>query len=143
MNPVVKVCSYALESCKFLCINKLSYLGQFNGGEGVQRELLFRKPVTVSVLTERRVLQPYGMAGGEAGKCGINLLLKKDGRVINLGGKTAVDVEAGDTFSMLTPGGGGFGVRKDDSDSHKEESQIRTFTERGSVYEYRQAQESV
>jgi 5-oxoprolinase (ATP-hydrolysing) len=37
--------------------------GLYNGGEGVHRELLFRKPMTLSVLTERRVLQPYGMAG--------------------------------------------------------------------------------
>lgn len=118
--------------------------GQFDGGEGVQRELLFRKPVTVSVLTERRVLQPYGMAGGAAGKCGLNLLIKKDGRVINLGGKTAVDVQAGDVFSMKTPGGGGFGVpQPENRESRKETVQQRTFAERGSVFEYRQAQESV
>lgn len=83
------------------------------------------------------------MAGGEAGKCGLNLLVKKDGRVINLGGKTAVDVEAGDIFSMKTPGGGGYGVPKDDSGSNEEQIYTRTFTERGSVFEYRQAQESV
>lgn len=125
-------------------ITQLSkYLGQFNGGEGVQRELLFRRPVSVSVLTERRVLQPYGMAGGEAGKCGLNLLIKKDGRTINLGGKTAVDVQAGDIFSMKTPGGGGYGIRKDTSENHEKQSDVRTFTERGSVFEYRQAQESV
>lgn len=117
--------------------------GQFNGGEGVQRELLFRKPVTVSVLTERRVLEPYGMAGGGAGKCGLNLLVKKDGRVINLGGKTAVDVEAGDVFSMKTPGGGGFGAPQDNPNSRTEKILLRTFVERGSVFEYRQAQESV
>lgn len=121
----------------------MNHSGQFNGGEGVQRELLFRKPVTVSVLTERRVLQPYGMAGGDAGKCGLNLLIKKDGRVINLGGKTAVDVQAGDVFSMKTPGGGGFGVPDDNRESQKEKVHMRTFAERGSVFEYRQAQESV
>ncbi len=120
-----------------------NYLGQFSGGEGVHRELLFRKPVTVSVLTERRVLQPYGMAGGEAGKCGLNLLIKTDGRVINLGGKTAVDVQAGDVFSMKTPGGGGYGSQLEDTRKHEETSQTRTFAERGSVFEYRSAQESV
>lgn len=119
-----------------------NHSGQFTGGEGVQRELLFRKPVTVSVLTERRVLQPYGMNGGEAGKCGLNLLIKKDGRVINLGGKTAVDVQAGDVFSMKTPGGGGYG-KYDDAKSREETSSMRTFIERGSVFEYRSAQESV
>lgn len=37
--------------------------GRYRGGDGVYRELLFRAPITLSVLTERRVLQPYGMAG--------------------------------------------------------------------------------
>jgi 5-oxoprolinase (ATP-hydrolysing) len=37
--------------------------GKFIGGEGVQRELLFRRPLTLSVLTERRALEPYGLNG--------------------------------------------------------------------------------
>lgn len=37
--------------------------GKWRGGDGVIRELLFRAPVTLSVLTERRVLQPYGLEG--------------------------------------------------------------------------------
>lgn len=78
--------------------------GAFKGGEGVHRELLFRKPVTLSVLTERRSICNYGLKGGEPGKVGLNLLIKKNGRVINLGGKTAINVEPGDVFSMLTPG---------------------------------------
>lgn len=128
-------------------MDDFSSLGTFNGGEGVQRELLFRKPVTVSVLTERRVLEPYGMAGGEPAKRGLNLLVKKDGRVINLGGKTAVDVDAGDMFSMKTPGGGGYGRKREnvnamDDDEQPTEHNSKVFVERGSVFDYRQAQES-
>ncbi|KAL1500984.1 hypothetical protein ABEB36_006393 [Hypothenemus hampei] len=37
--------------------------GHYKGGEGVIRELMFRTPLTLSVLTERRVLQPYGLKG--------------------------------------------------------------------------------
>jgi len=37
--------------------------GKFNGGNGVLRELLFRKNLILSVLTERRVFSPYGMKG--------------------------------------------------------------------------------
>lgn len=124
------------------------FAGQFRGGEGVQRELLFRKGMTLSVLTERRVLQPYGMHGGGPGKRGMNLLIKPDGRVIYLGAKTAVQVEGGDVFSMLTPGGGGYGVAVvEDAAGDNGESQGTQpavgFTEKGSVYEYRMAQESV
>ena len=38
-------------------------LGRYDGGDGVTRELLFRKALTLSVLTERRVHQPYGLKG--------------------------------------------------------------------------------
>lgn len=120
--------------------------GRFRGGEGVERELLFRKPVTLSVLTERRVLQPYGMAGGEPAKSGLNLLHKSDGRVIYLGGKTAVEIGAGDIFAMKTPGGGGYGLPNSGTfevAGAQNDTGVRQFVERGSVFEYRQAQESV
>lgn len=37
--------------------------GQWNGGDGIIRELLFRKCLTLSILTERRVFEPYGLKG--------------------------------------------------------------------------------
>lgn len=37
--------------------------GQFNGGDGILRELLFRRNMTLSILTERRVFAPYGLHG--------------------------------------------------------------------------------
>eukprot|EP00117_Sycon_ciliatum_P007634 scpid23060/ scgid10654/ 5-oxoprolinase; 5-oxo-L-prolinase; Pyroglutamase len=83
--------------------------GRHAGGDGVVREMLFRRPLQLSVLTERRARAPYGLAGGEAGQMGMNLLTRADGRVINLGAKVSVDVGAGDTFHLLTPGGGGYG----------------------------------
>uniref|UniRef100_A0A2M4A7B1 Putative oxoprolinase n=1 Tax=Anopheles triannulatus TaxID=58253 RepID=A0A2M4A7B1_9DIPT len=125
--------------------------GQYRGGEGVHRELLFRRPMTLSVLTERRTLRPYGMAGGEPGKPGLNLLVKHRGRTVNIGAKTAIAVGPGDLFSMKTPGGGGYGPVSeavDDTlasglDGGAAIKAMKAFTERGSVYEYRMAQESV
>uniref|UniRef100_A0A8C8S128 5-oxoprolinase, ATP-hydrolysing n=1 Tax=Pelusios castaneus TaxID=367368 RepID=A0A8C8S128_9SAUR len=37
--------------------------GQFRGGDGVIRELLFRQELLLSVLSERRAFQPYGLHG--------------------------------------------------------------------------------
>ena len=37
--------------------------GMYKGGDGVLREMLFRRSQVLSVLTERRVLQPYGLKG--------------------------------------------------------------------------------
>lgn len=102
--------------------------------------------MTLSVLTERRVLSPYGMNGGESGKCGINLLCKSNGQIIYLGSKTAVNIETGDIFALKTPGGGGYGFPDENQEKHHKTDKItetKEFVERGSVFEYRQAQESV
>ncbi|KAF5278020.1 hypothetical protein FQA39_LY18417 [Lamprigera yunnana] len=121
--------------------------GKFRGGSGVIREYLFRAPLILSVLTERRVLQPYGIEGGMPGERGLNLLIKSSGRTINLGPKTTVPVEPGDIFQLCTPGGGGYGklITKNEEKTLKNEiiSNTRMFVLRGSVHEYRQTQESV
>jgi 5-oxoprolinase (ATP-hydrolysing) len=41
------------------------------------RDIEFRIPVQVSILSERRVYRPYGMAGGEDGQCGLNLWARR------------------------------------------------------------------
>ncbi|XP_075985169.1 5-oxoprolinase isoform X2 [Anticarsia gemmatalis] len=118
--------------------------GRWNGGDGVSRELVFRRSVQLSVLTERRSFQPYGMNGGEAGERGLNLLQRVDGRLINLGGKASIHAYPGDKYIMNSPGGGGYGVPSDQSDANIQTSkQTSEFIERGSVFEYRSAQESV
>ena len=69
------------------------------------------QPLTVSILSERRSFQPYGMNGGDPGSRGVNTLtLGKDKRTISLGGKNTVNVVPGDVLTILTPGGGGFGT---------------------------------
>jgi N-methylhydantoinase B len=82
--------------------------GQQQGGEGLIREVMFLAPVTVSILSERRVLAPYGLAGGAAGACGRNTLIRAAQEHI-LPGKATVELSAGDTLRIETPGGGGWG----------------------------------
>ncbi|XP_058790910.1 5-oxoprolinase [Phymastichus coffea] len=115
--------------------------GARRGGDGVIREMLFRAPMTLSVLTERRVHCPPGLDGGDPGARGRNTLKRVDGRMINLGPKTAVAVNAGDSFLLETPGGGGYGEPRERPVMAKKT--MNTFVERGSVFEYRKAQESV
>lgn len=123
--------------------------GRFPGGDGVIRKLLFRSKMILSVLTERRSTRPYGLRGGKSGAAGLNLLYRADGRVLNLGAKTTVSLEPGDVFCLHTPGGGGYGreEEEDETDNHQNPSKRQrlneAFTERGSVFEYRRAQESV
>ncbi|XP_031780579.1 5-oxoprolinase [Nasonia vitripennis] len=115
--------------------------GAHRGGDGVIREILFRAPMTLSVLTERRVHCPPGLEGGDPGARGRNTLKRVDDRTINLGPKTAVAVNPGDVFILETPGGGGYGEPSEKPVFTKRTT--RTFLERGSVFEYRKAQESV
>ncbi|MCH9046565.1 MAG: hydantoinase B/oxoprolinase family protein, partial [SAR324 cluster bacterium] len=85
--------------------------GRHQGGNGVIREIEFLKPMTAAIVSERRVFPPYGLEGGEPGLRGRNLLIRKNGQVINLGGKNEAPVEPGDRIRLETPGGGAYGVR--------------------------------
>lgn len=51
--------------------------GQHPGGDGVVRDIEFRIPVQVSILSERRVYHPYGMEGGDEAACGLNIWVRK------------------------------------------------------------------
>merc|ERR1712096_304242 len=59
---------------------------------------------------------PYGMAGGMPGSKGLNSLVIKSGKVLNLGGKCSVPVKAGDMFRLQTPGGGGWGAEQSEQE---------------------------
>eukprot|EP00179_Madagascaria_erythrocladioides_P017269 CAMPEP_0198332356 /NCGR_PEP_ID=MMETSP1450-20131203/18222_1 /TAXON_ID=753684 ORGANISM="Madagascaria erythrocladiodes, Strain CCMP3234" /NCGR_SAMPLE_ID=MMETSP1450 /ASSEMBLY_ACC=CAM_ASM_001115 /LENGTH=365 /DNA_ID=CAMNT_0044036799 /DNA_START=38 /DNA_END=1135 /DNA_ORIENTATION=+ len=83
--------------------------GKFRGGDGVVREIQFKKPMTVSILSERRKVAPYGAEGGSDGARGENLWKHENGDLTNLGGKNSVQMVAGDSIVIMTPGGGGFG----------------------------------
>jgi 5-oxoprolinase (ATP-hydrolysing) len=43
----------------------------------VLTSIRFRIPVQVSILSERRVYHPYGLAGGEDASCGLNVWVRK------------------------------------------------------------------
>lgn len=84
--------------------------GQWNGGDGLVRALEFTKPMTVSLLTERRTMRPWGLQGGADGLAGHNQVRRADGTVQDIGGKGSFDVNHGDVVSVRTPGGGGYGT---------------------------------
>jgi 5-oxoprolinase (ATP-hydrolysing) len=75
--------------------------GRFRGGDGVERRIQFRRPMDVSLLTERRVFQPYGVFGGQNGAAGVNLLCRPGGQLINLGSKCFCRVRPGVSMKVL------------------------------------------
>ncbi len=84
--------------------------GRHRGGDGVVRRIRFLVPMTAAILSNRRIVPPYGMAGGEPGQAGRNTLERADGSVRDLGPTAQVEVAAGDVLGVETPGGGGYGV---------------------------------
>ena len=82
--------------------------GRYQGGEGIVRTYRFLGNASVSLLTERRRISPYGLAGGEDSRLGENVLVTK-GNKIKLPGKKSFTVDKGDTLAIKTPGGGGWG----------------------------------
>lgn len=83
--------------------------GRWKGGDGIIRELEFLRPMTVSILSERRSVAPPGLLGGSMAKRGENIWIKATGDVVNLGGKASVLMSTGDILRISTPGGGGYG----------------------------------
>jgi N-methylhydantoinase B len=83
------------------------------GGEGIERDLEVLTDCTASLITERRISQPWGLAGGEPGAVGENWLLPggDEARAERLADKCTLELRAGDVIRMLTPGGGGHGRR--------------------------------
>ncbi len=88
--------------------------GKFRGGDGIVREIELLTSTQVGILSDRRDRGPYGLAGGSAGKRGKNELLR-GGKKTSLAGKCAFHAEAGDILRIETPGGGGWGKKKETS----------------------------
>ena len=83
--------------------------GQWRGGDGVVRRLRFTEPVEVAILSNHRRVAPFGLAGGGDGRTGVNRVVRADGREERLPGCASTRLQAGDTFVVETPGGGGYG----------------------------------
>jgi 5-oxoprolinase (ATP-hydrolysing) len=86
--------------------------GEFRGGDGLVRCVEFREAMTAAILSNHRRVAPFGLAGGEAGQPGTNVLVRGDGSSESLAATAELAVEPGDRIEIATPGGGGFGPRR-------------------------------
>jgi 5-oxoprolinase (ATP-hydrolysing) len=84
--------------------------GAFAGGDGVVRKIRFLENMTATIVASRRLIAPFGLAGGGPGACGEQVVERADGRTETLPGSAAVELAAGDAFVIQTPGGGGYGA---------------------------------
>jgi 5-oxoprolinase (ATP-hydrolysing) len=84
--------------------------GQWQGGNGAIRKIRFLEPMTAQILSNNRVVPPFGMNGGSSGGCGLNQVERKTGQIEKLGSVASVSMKVDDIFSIETPGGGGYGA---------------------------------
>jgi N-methylhydantoinase B len=82
--------------------------GRFRGGLGLRKDFRFDRPTTFTVLADRTAAGPAGAFGGHDGRVA-EYVLVREGEERPLGAKTTVELEAGDTVSYRTCGGGGYG----------------------------------
>lgn len=83
--------------------------GRQRGGDGVVRRIRFLVPMTAAILSNRRVVAPFGLRGGSPGAPGVNGIERADGRRLALSGADQIEMNPGDVFVIETPGGGGYG----------------------------------
>jgi 5-oxoprolinase (ATP-hydrolysing) len=83
--------------------------GAHKGGNGAVRRVRFLEPMTAGILANRRRVPPFGLAGGADGAAGVNRVERADGTVEDLAATASAEMQPGDVFAILTPGGGGYG----------------------------------
>ena len=83
--------------------------GRHVGGEGLVREIEALGPMEATVLSDRRLRGPWGLAGGGEGAAGVNVVTRSTGGMA-MPGKFHVRLRAGDRLCIQTPGGGGWGA---------------------------------
>ena len=83
--------------------------GGHRGGDGVIREIESLHEMQGAILSNRRRIAPFGLAGGSDGAVGKNRIVRATGSVEVLSAAAEFRLGAGDCIVIETPGGGGYG----------------------------------
>jgi 5-oxoprolinase (ATP-hydrolysing) len=109
-DPELLEARYPVRLVRFAIRQGSGGAGRWWGGDGVIREIGFLEALEVSIISQRRIGQPYGLEGGSPGRCGNNILHRlNEAQPTLLPPIVRVLVQPGDRLIMETPGGGGYG----------------------------------
>ncbi|MEL7002720.1 MAG: hydantoinase B/oxoprolinase family protein [Bacteroidota bacterium] len=111
-DPEILELRYPVRLNRFNIREESGGSGEFKGGNGVEREFLFLENLKVTLLTQHRIITPYGLKGGGNGEVGKQTLIKKNQLETSLASITSIEVNEGDRIVISTPGGGGYGKIK-------------------------------
>jgi 5-oxoprolinase (ATP-hydrolysing) len=84
--------------------------GRWRGGDGARRRLRFREPMTAVIVSSRRRVAPFGLAGGADGVPGAQWVEHPGGGRTVLAEVDRAELRPGDVLVVETPGGGGYGA---------------------------------
>lgn len=103
--------NYPFMVTEYAIRNESGGKGENDGGDGIIREIQLETEAEITILSERRKRSPFGLMGGDAGKKGANMVIKK-GQLTLKPGKFQERLLPGDIVRIETPGGGGYGIKK-------------------------------
>jgi 5-oxoprolinase (ATP-hydrolysing) len=115
-DPEVLEHRYPVQLERFAIRKDSGGRGRYRGGNGVIREIRFLEEAELSILSQHRLVAPYGFAGGEDGAPGRQYIVRASGESVELGPVDGTSVGPGDRLVLETPGGGGWGVPPLDRD---------------------------
>lgn len=100
---------YPLRVTRYEIARETGGAGRYRGGNGLIRAIEFVEgSAHATLLADRHTLRPPGAHGGEPGECGHHSL-ERDGAEKGLAAKVSFPLVPGDTVTIQTPGGGGYG----------------------------------
>lgn len=100
---------YPLRITRYAIRTASGGIGAYSGGNGIIRDIQVLVDCEITLLSDRRKFAPYALSGAQPGQPGRNILIRS-GNEIELPGKGTFELQAGDTISIHTPGGGGYGA---------------------------------
>jgi 5-oxoprolinase (ATP-hydrolysing) len=83
--------------------------GRWRAGDGISRTIRFREQMECAILSSHRKVRPFGLAGGEPGELGRTFVHRREGDFEELAGCDQTTVRPGDSVTVVSPTGGGYG----------------------------------
>ncbi len=109
-DPEVLEVRYPIRLDRFEIRRGSGGAGRHRGGDGVIRAMTATSPLRGSLLGQHRTEGPRGLHGGGDGTPAVARIERADGRIEDLPGIAAFELDPGDRLVVETPGGGGWGI---------------------------------
>ena len=109
-DPEILEWYYPVRLTEFSIRKKSGGKGKWFGGNGVIRKIVFLKNLDLTILSNRRIIKPFGMVNKNKAKTGENIIVKKNNH-IKLAHACQIKVSKGDTIILKTPGGAGYELK--------------------------------